>query len=229
MRRKTIKEGKYGFGEILEQAIKKKYKNQIEFANAIGVTQATVSRYISESASPSFDILHKMSKVLDIDLPLLYNNKGSTPPPMDHSMVKIPFYYSEVSAGRGLSSLDETPDYLSFDGNWLKNEFMVKNFDDTFSLKVKGDSMEPLIQEGDIVFAKKFDNTTSYQGIYIVCYNSDYLIKKIQFKHKDNVKLISQNPEYDPIEIDLTGENTSFEIVAKVIGRINLKSFTHSV
>ncbi|MCL2567107.1 MAG: XRE family transcriptional regulator [Alphaproteobacteria bacterium] len=229
MRRKTIKEGKYGFGEILEQAIKKKYKNQIEFANAIGVTQATVSRYISETATPSFHILHKMSKVLDIDLPLLYNKSNTTIPPTDNSMVKIPFFYSEVSAGKGLSSLDESPDYLSFDSNWLKNEFMVKNFEDIFSLKVKGDSMEPLIQEGDIVFARKFDNAQNYQGIYIVCYNSDYLIKKIQFKQKDLVKLISQNPEYDPIEIDLSSESTSFDIVAKVIGRINLKSFTHAL
>ncbi|MDR0483783.1 MAG: XRE family transcriptional regulator [Alphaproteobacteria bacterium] len=229
MKRKNIKNESYGFGEVLEQAIKKKFKNQIDFANAIGVTQATVSRYISETASPSFHVLHKMSTILDIDLPLLYRKNGSSAQPVDSNMAKIPFYYSEVSAGHGLSSLDETPDYLNFDSNWLKNEFLIENFDDMFSLKVKGDSMEPLIQEGDIVFAKKFDNASTYQGIYIVCYNSDYLIKKIQFKDKNLVKLISQNPEYDPIEIDLSNENTSFTIVAKVIGRINLKSFTHTL
>lgn len=230
MRKKIQKDDNYGFGKILEGAIKKKFKNQIDFANAIGVTQATVSRYISETASPSFHILHKMSSVLDLDLPLMKNHeKSEHNSNLSNNMTKIPFFYSEVSAGLGLASLEQSFDFLYFDANWLKNEFLIKDFKDIFTLKVKGDSMEPIIQEGDIVFAKKFDNSTSYQGIYIVCYNNDYLIKKIQFKQKNLVKLISQNPEYDPIEIDLQDENVSFSIVAKVIGRINLKSFTHSI
>jgi SOS-response transcriptional repressor LexA len=230
MRKKIQKDENYGFGKILEEAIKKKFKNQIDFANVIGVTQATVSRYISETASPSFHILHKMSIALDLDLPLLGkpNNIGVVANNLN-DMAKIPFFYSEVSAGLGLASLDQSFDFLHFDANWIKNEFMIKDLKDIFSLKVKGDSMEPIIQEGDIVFAKKFNNASSYQGIYIVCYNNDYLIKKIQFKQKNLVKLISQNPEYDPIEINLQDEDISFSIVAKVIGRINLKSFTHSI
>lgn len=230
MRKKIQKDENYGFGKILEEAIKKKFKNQIDFANAIGVTQATVSRYISETASPSFHILHKMSMILDLDLPLSQKNENTKVTSSNPSeMAKIPFFYSEVSAGLGIASLDQSFDYLHFDANWLKNEFLIKDLKDLFTLKVKGDSMEPIIQEGDIVFAKKFDNSASYQGIYIVCYNNDYLIKKIQFKQKNLVKLISQNPEYDPIEIDLQDEDISFSIVAKVIGRINLKSFTHSI
>ena len=230
MRKKIQKDENYGFGKILEEAIKKKFKNQIDFANAIGVTQATVSRYISETASPSFHILHKMSMILDLDLPLSQKNENTKVTSSNPSeMAKIPFFYSEVSAGLGIASLDQSFDYLHFDANWLKNEFLIKDLKDLFTLKVKGDSMEPIIQEGDIVFAKKFDNSASYQGIYIVCYNNDYLIKKIQFKQKNLVKLISQNPEYDPIEIDLQDEDISFSIVAKIIGRINLKSFTHSI
>ncbi len=230
MRKKIQKDENYCFGKILEEAIKKKFKNQLDFANALGVTQATISRYISETASPSFHILQKMSLVLDLDMPLL--KKTDTPSIISNTsinMAKIPFFYSEVSAGRALASLEQSFEFLQFDANWLKNEFMLKDLKDIFTLKVKGDSMEPLIQEGDLVFAKKFNNSSSYQGIYIVCYNNDYLIKKIQFKQKNLVKLISQNPEYDPIEISLQDEDVSFSIIAKVIGRINLKSFTHSL
>ena len=36
-------------------------------------------------------------------------------------IVKIPFYYSEVSAGRGLSSMDSSYDYMFLDENWFKN------------------------------------------------------------------------------------------------------------
>ena len=225
MRKKNTMPVNHNFGQALEEAIRKKFKNQIKFAEAIGVTQATVSRYISGVAMPSFQMLEKISEVLQIDLPMI---NSSYKPSIDNSMIKLPMYYSEVSAGHGLMSLDTSYDYLHFDAQWLKNQFLINNLNGIFAVRVKGDSMEPIIQEGDIVFAKKFEeDTTTSQGIYIVNYNDDYLIKKVQFKSKELVKLISSNLDYDPIEINLKdpAESFNFKIIAKVVGRINTKSF----
>jgi repressor LexA len=223
MKRKNEKFEDNSFGERLETAIKKQFKNQSAFAEKIGVTQATVSRYITGNALPSFHILRKMSDILKIDFGIL--TYGSSAKPAQEGIVSVPFFYSEVSAGRGLESISEARDTLYFDESFLKNQFLIKNVQDMFALRVKGDSMEPIISEGDIVFAQPHNQETSSQGIYIVCYNSEYFIKKIQFKSRESVKLISANREYDPIDVDLKDDTTVFAVLAKVVGRISVKNF----
>ncbi|MFL1780775.1 Helix-turn-helix transcriptional regulator [Candidatus Hepatincolaceae symbiont of Richtersius coronifer] len=225
MKKQNTTNGNNNFGQLLELEVKKKFKNQLEFAKQINVTQATVSRYISGQALPSFQVLKKISAILGIDLALI--NPSEFDKPQNTNIMRIPFFYSEVSAGQGLATLDSSHEYLNFDETWLKNQFIINNTNDVFAVKVKGDSMEPVIQEGDIVFAQKSYNDITTQGVYIVCYNDDYFIKKIQFKSKNVLKLISSNPDYDPIEVNLEDSRTIFRLIAKVIGRINLKSFTN--
>ena len=215
---------RFTFGETLEKAIKAKFKNQADFAMAVGVTQATISRYISGSTAPSFAVLQKMSSLLGVEfngIPFLNPIEN----PSDKEIIQIPFYYSEVSAGSGTQGATGDFEYLSFDKHWLQNMFLLKNTKDLFSLKVKGDSMEPIISEGDIVFAKIHSEYSNTQGIYIVCYNDEYFIKKLQFKNKGIIKIISQNTDYDPIDVNLEDPDISFRIIGKIVGRISIKSF----
>ncbi len=77
------------------------------------------------------------------------------------------------------------------------NENLAKtgNF---FALEVKGDSMQPRLQEGDIVVVKEQADVESGQ-IAIVCVNGDeYTIKKIK-KSESGITLIPFNPAYEPI------------------------------
>lgn len=77
------------------------------------------------------------------------------------------------------------------------NENLAKtgNF---FALEVKGDSMQPRLQEGDIVVVKEQADVESGQ-IAIVCVNGDeYTIKKIK-KIESGITLIPFNPAYEPI------------------------------
>lgn len=205
--------------------MKKKFHNQIDFANSIGVTQATISRYISGAALPSFKALKKISDILGIDIALVNNESIYK----DASMLKIPYYYSEVSAGLGLSAPDTSSEFVHFEKDWLSNQFLLKNLNNLFCVKVKGDSMEPLISEGDILLAQECNHTNNLQGIYIVNFNSDFLVKKVQFKSKLEIKLISENKDYDPINIDLSNEAQEFRIVARVIGAITTKSFSNNL
>jgi len=65
-----------------------------------------------------------------------------------------------------------------------------------FMVKAKGDSMEPKINEGDFVIARKIDDADN--GSVVVCVNNgEALIKKIK-KEKDGVILISLNSKYQP-------------------------------
>lgn len=82
-----------------------------------------------------------------------------------------------------------------------------------FALEVKGDSMEPDIPNGSLVFIKK-QNTVDNGQIAIVSINNTVTCKI--FKCKNGIiYLHSINPSYNPIIID--NEDIDFKIIGKVI------------
>jgi len=67
---------------------------------------------------------------------------------------------------------------------------------EAFMVKARGDSMEPKINEGDLVIARKTNDADS--GSIVVCVNDgEALIKKIK-KEGESIILISLNPKYQP-------------------------------
>ena len=81
--------------------------------------------------------------------------------------------------------------------------------DADFALRVSGDSMEPLLQDGQIVFVKK-QQTLETDEIGVFGFNGGSYVKKLGRR-----ELISLNPDYDPIII---GEFDSVHIFGKVVG-----------
>lgn len=67
-----------------------------------------------------------------------------------------------------------------------------------FGLKIKGNSMEPRIKDGDIVIVRQQEDAES-GDIVIACVNGDEATCKRLRKYKDGIELISNNPSYDPM------------------------------
>lgn len=64
-------------------------------------------------------------------------------------------------------------------------------------LKVVGDSMEPLILEGDLVLVRLQEIVESGDYAVVIVDEEDGVVKQIEFDN-DCIKLISQNPYYPP-------------------------------
>lgn len=106
-----------------------------------------------------------------------------------------------VSAGTGeYLPDDDTGDDIPFSGP-------VPDYD--FALRVNGDSMEPMFEDGQIIFVKKCDDCDIHSGqIVIADLNGDAYVKKIDIQ-PDGVRLVSLNPKYKPI---LVGSFDDFAI-----------------
>jgi transcriptional regulator with XRE-family HTH domain len=59
------------FGEQLERILDYTWTSQEELAEIIGVSQATVSRYITGKQMPSIDVVVKIARELDYDIDAL--------------------------------------------------------------------------------------------------------------------------------------------------------------
>ena len=86
---------------------------------------------------------------------------------------------------------------------------------DSFLLRVKGDSLkDAYIFSGDIVIVNP--NLEPKNGQIVAAILDDAAVVKRFYKKKNEIELISENPEYKPIIIDK--RYASFKIVGLVIG-----------
>jgi repressor LexA len=86
---------------------------------------------------------------------------------------------------------------------------------DSFLLRVKGDSLkDAYIFSGDIVIVNP--NLEPQNGQIVVAILDDAAVVKRFYKKKNEIELISENPEYEPILIDR--KYPLFKIVGIVIG-----------
>lgn len=90
-----------------------------------------------------------------------------------------------------------------------------ENIKADFALTVKGDSMEPDIKNGSILYIQKADSVEN-GSIAIVELDGAVTCKKI-YCYNDRIELISINPKYKPITI-----RESDNIYIKVIGKVIL-------
>lgn len=93
----------------------------------------------------------------------------------------------------------------------IPNEWVI-NPKDTFALRVCGDSMAELINKGDYVIVNKQDNVQN-GDIVIAIIGQEATMKKFMLMG-DSVLLISENPDYEPIQM----KREDVMINGKVIG-----------
>ena len=114
-------------------------------------------------------------------------------------------FYGSISAGTGLYLDDEQVETINFGAD------MVPSGTD-FCLKVNGDSMEPMFNNGDYVFIKRetdFRNGT----IGAVIVNGEAYLKKIYIRD-NSIRLVSLNKKYKDITVS---EDDTLKYVGTVV------------
>ena len=127
----------------------------------------------------------------------------------DNEFSKIPIV-GRVAAGSPILAIE------NIEGSVVIDNSFMKRTDDCFALKVKGDSMiNAGIFEGDLVIVSP--SKESVNGDTVVARLDDEVTVKTFEKKKNKVRLIPENENYDPIEVD---DKKEFSIIGKVVGVI---------
>ena len=170
----------------IKEIRKQKKISAKELAAYINVAESTMSLYENGKREPDFQTLLKISKYLNVSIDLLLCNEKKT----EHNSVKIPVY-GTVAAGIPIEAITDIEDYeeitedMALDGEYA-------------ALRIKGDSMEPKMSEGDIVIVR-LQSTIETGEIAIVIVNGDEATCKKIKKTPEGVMLISFNPAYEPM------------------------------
>lgn len=209
---------------------------QKELATAAGVSVATWQRTIVGERSPTVEEIARLQELLPPDemLGLVHLLFGAlTDNPWEglgdrssqllasrtgqQDTVKIPVHDVQVAAGAGKIA-DRLPPPLyhwSFSREWM--EANLRGVGQLVMVEVSGSSQEPELSDGDIV-AVDLDQSRLREGLYVVRLDDLLVIKHIQVDGR-TVRLMSRNPLYDPVEIDLhePGIEERFEVVGRAV------------
>lgn len=130
-------------------------------------------------------------------------------------VAEIPLYDIEAAAGHGRVFDDEKIiGYLPYRADELVREGLVAS--QLVALRVKGDSMVPTLDDGDLVVVNRANRHPD--GVFVVRVGEDLRIKRVQKMMAGCLRLSSDNDHYAP-EVISPDQVDGFEIIGSVYSR----------
>ena len=130
--------------------------------------------------------------------------------------IYVPRYDVQASAGHGAINHDEPVlEHLAFRREWIKTKLGA----DPKALALitaKGDSMEPTIEEDDLLLLNTSVNEVLDDGIYCIKNDSTLQVKRIQRMMGKELVVKSDNPAYKEFTVG-EGQLDLLQVVGRVV------------
>lgn len=185
---------------------------QGEFAEKIGCDQSNLSKHLNGKLQISEALLNKI--VINMGVSKAWLKDGSDVPFAKHTSGVVPSLVIDESA---LKSMKGTPVYdidvtaggfsrsMMFADEYIVGAVNMPNISpDCRIVRVSGDSMSPVICNGDFIAVRELSNMSQifWGHIYVVVLDDYRMVKYIRKHHEaDKVILRSENPGYDDMEV----------------------------
>ena len=191
--------------QILRSLRKQQGLTQKEVADKLGIHCTTYTKYETGASEPSFEMLNKLADLYDISTDYLL---GRTNKSGAKSGKLIPVL-GNVAAGIPIEAITDIVDYEEIDAAMAKSgEF--------FGLRIKGDSMEPRMREGDVVIVRQQDSAETGDTVVVLVNGNSATVKKIKYG-PDGITLLPTNPAHDPLFYSAAEVE---QLPVRVIGRV---------
>ena len=77
--------------------------------------------------------------------------------------------------------------------------------------------MEPTLRPGDIILIDKSNSAASRDGIYVIRIDNALLVKRVQRLPGNIIKISSDNPTYEPFEVNAADKHEDIAIIGRVV------------
>ena len=179
------------FAKNLNSFLYKTNHTQVDLAKYIGVSTASVSNWCKGIKLPRMDKVDKMCAFFNCKRSDLMEQHENNDHPNQVTSAYIPIpVYASVSAGPGCFADGNIESYIE-----IPEEMARKG--DYFALRVRGDSMEPDIKDGDIIIARRQDTADNGKVVVAIVNGDEGFCKRLSM-YAEGLSLVSNNPAYLP-------------------------------
>lgn len=193
--------------------------SQAEIAAKAGVSQSALSLWERGERVPDVDAIVSLAKIYECSLEYLLAGEGIGPD-LDLSpehqptsrvarrmamrdgreVVWIPMYSATPRAGVGVAESEWKEDAIPLRADELRELGVPAS--DLASVIVQGDSMAPTLGSGDKVLVDMRVDQPHRDGIHVFRVGDALMVKRLQWRPDQGVRVVSDNPAYEPFEID---------------------------
>ena len=173
--------------ELVKKLTEEQNMSMSELGRRVGIAKSAISRYFNGTRELPLNKIGDFASVLHTTPDYLLGIDYEPPKPQG---LKIPVL-GTVAAGIPISAVEDILDYEEVPQAWeSQGEF--------FALKIKGDSMEPRMESGDVVIVKQQPDANSGDTVIVLVNGDDATCKRLQ-KTDNGIMLVSTNPKYPPM------------------------------
>ena len=187
-----------------------------EIATALDLTSVNFATMKKRNSVPFSNILDFCAlKKISINWMLYGQDPSSLIDSTDKYWIKY-FPTISVSAGGGAYDFEdefEKLDLPDFFVSIIGGKENVKNIE---AINVTGDSMEPTLNNGNIIFIDKTKQNVSKDGIYAFINENGLFVKRIQRRVDGGLDVISDNKEYPMQIVNKNGINILGKVVSSI-------------
>ncbi|MDA8483626.1 c repressor [Pseudomonas resinovorans] len=171
------------------------------FARNCGLSEGAIRSYLSGETFPTLDRLAQIAHANKVDpMWLAFGAPALTQVREDEDYAYIPLYDARCSAGNGTwNERSRVLVNLSFTCYSLRKKGLTPS--ELACLRVDGDSMTGLLEDGDTVMIDQRRNTLEGEGIYVVLLDEHLYAKRLQRQFDGSVLIISHNKEYKEMTV----------------------------
>ena len=172
--------------------LKREKKTQRELCDYLGLNQQAFTGWKNGQTTSYKKYLPQIAKFFSVSVDALVGDadieKAFNPIPVG-VQGRRPIIGS-LSAGLGTFAQEEILGWEMVDEQYNNDEY--------FYFRVEGDSMSPLINDGDLLLIRRQDSVDSGDIGAVVVDGEEGLIKRIKYD-AEHIALVSLNPAYDPM------------------------------
>lgn len=168
---------------IIKTLRNEKGLTQAKLAKLCNVHQTAVSQWEKGRTAPDKESLKILSEIFGVSVDTIMGIENAS---SDKIVIPVLGY---VRAGIPIEAVEEILDYEEISPKMAATG-------DFFALKVRGNSMEPRICEGDVVIVRKQNDVDSGDIAVVLVNSMDATVKKV-IKKGTSISLVPFNPNYD--------------------------------
>lgn len=171
------------------------------FARKCGLSEGAIRSYLSGDTYPTLDRLEQIAGAAGCSAVWLSFGIDEQPQLIeDDEYSYVPLYDARCSAGSGAwNEHCRVLARLAFTSYSLRRKGLEPA--NLSAVRVSGDSMEPLLSDGDTIMLDHSRTTLEGEGVYVILLDDHLYAKRLQRQFDGSVSIISQNKEYQAMTV----------------------------
>ena len=216
------------FSEVLSSLMKSKDMSDTELADLLGVNRSTIVRWRKGIRSPKLETIPEIAKIFNVDPKVFIGKSDSSEITTIYNQLEPPRQKKVYSfAEKELENQNKVVNFPVYgktaagttpvtygDPDVEHKDFSSVPAGADVALVVSGDSMEPLISDGSIVFYKIQPHVENGEIAIVEIEGDGVTCKRVKFDYENKqIILQSENDQYE----DMVLSNSQIRILGKVI------------